>query len=275
MNWVIRMPISKFSEITKNFLGNYVYCLCSLINDERSLIYIGEGIEDRVFSHEKNNYSDMTAKGILISDILSQGGTIEKYILDCGMMNCKAVSGQDIAFHAENALINLAKLCNLPIANTQVGHGILKRAMLVDEVENLCLTDSIDFSVFDKDDRIMVYNYSFNSQKLFNSPSREENIKQDLLSWKIFFTNGTREAPKYICVVYRTIIQMFFSIEAELEEAFYECNPNKKYHKFAVKNIHTEGCEKYSYLIGKSLGDNIRINPKGVYQHLIYVYDEE
>ena len=253
------MPIAEFSEVTKKALGNYVYCLCSVINGEKKIFYIGEGVGNRVFDHEKNNYSDLTDKGIEISKILSTGGSIEKYILDCQMEDSKTVTGQSIAFHAENALINLAKLAGIEIFNTQVGHGILKRATLVDEVEAMFLTESINMNIFDNKDKVMIYVMKYNSQDLFHSPHRKELVTEYIKRMTIR-TTEERAIPQYLCVVYRSVFEMIFKLNAELLtiQPTRECG--RVSHHLQINDI--TPTTKYVEYIGRSFGDVIKRHAK-------------
>lgn len=261
------MSIKKFSEVTKKALGNYVYCLCSVIDGKRNVFYIGEGLGDRVFDHENNNYSDMTEKGIEISRIVSTGGTIEKYILDCQMENSTKISGQAIAFHAENALINLAKLSDLGIFNSQVGHGFPKRAMTVDEIEAFYVKDTITFDIFNLDDKVMIVRFPFSSQGVFNSVNSEEQIKIKLLSREIT-TKEDRELPFYICVVYRSIVQKIYKITAELKVVLPQREKGRTRHKIKITSI--ESTEKYTEFIGSSFG---KLTPPHGDTSPIFTYD--
>lgn len=261
------MPITRFSEVTKNALGNYVYCLCSLINGEKSIFYIGEGVGDRVFDHENNNYSDFTEKGIEISRILSSGGTIEKYILDCQMCNSTAIKGQAIAFHAENALINLAKLSGLNIFNTQVGHGFPKQAMTVDEIEAFFCNDSITFDIFDPADKVMIYRFPFSNQALFNAVDSELQIRNYFLTHQIVTKEG-RELPLYICVVYRSIFRKIYKVSSNLVTI--PPQKEKGRTRFKVNVVTLESTDKYADFIGKSFG---KLAPPHGTTSPIYTYD--
>ena len=253
------MPITEFSDVTKKALGNYVYCLCSVIEGERKIFYIGEGFGNRVFDHEKNNYSDFTDKGNEITRVLSVGGSIEKYILDCQMEDSKVVTGQSIAFHAENALINFAKLTGIDIFNTQVGHGILKRATLVDEIEAMFATESIDMNVFDDEDRVMIYVMDFSNQDLFHSPNRQDLVTDHIKRMPIR-TTEERDIPKYLCVVYRSVFEMIFELDAELLTIPPTRERGRVSHR--VKINETKPTTKYIEYIGRSFGDTIKRHAK-------------
>lgn len=245
------MPIDKFSEETKKALGNYVYCLCSVMDGQRNVIYIGEGRDDRVFDHEKKNYSDFTEKGIEISRILSEGGIIEKYILDCQMENSSKILGQTIAFHAENALINLAKLSNIGIHNSQVGHGFPKQAMTVDEIDAFFCSDSITYDIFDPADKVLIYRFPFNNQTLFNAVDSETKIKDFFLSHQIVTKEG-RELPLYICVVYRSIFRKLYRISSNLKVIPPQKEKGKTRYKVNIVTI--ESADKYTEFLGRSFG---------------------
>lgn len=263
------MPITQFSEETKKALGNYVYCLCYVIDGKRKVFYVGEGINDRVFDHEKKKYSDFTDKGCEISKVLSEGKVIEKFILDCQMTTSSKISGQSIAFHAENALINLAKLSNLGICNSQVGRGFPKRPMTVDEINAFFTKEAITFDIFAPEDKVMIYRYGYHNQSVFNSINVDETIRSRLTSCDIK-TKENRELPLHIAVVYRSILQKIYKVTTELIVVLPKNERGRTQYKLKITSI--ENTQKFNNCIGKSFG---KLAPPYGACNPIFTYDKK
>lgn len=201
-------PLSGFSPEVQAKLGFYVYCLCAESENERIVFYVGKGENDRVFEHEKKNYSDFTDKGIAISDYLAKGWKIGKYILDYGIEGSEANPGKAALF-AENALMNFARLTGCDLKNMQPGQGNLDHPAAVQEIEAMFSGREIDLSVFDPSDRVLIVkiNTAFHSAE-----EAAEKIGERI----ILHRNWTIK-PLYICAVQNLIFRYMFRLSGETE----------------------------------------------------------
>lgn len=140
------MEITEFTQDVIDFLGDYVYCLTVKYpgEDRECVFYIGKGKGNRVFEHEKNNDSDFTEKGFFITDAKEQKAEIKRYIIQCCMKRTGEISESEIALLTESALINFAKLQDVKLTNTADGHGVLKKAWLVEDIQNYYGKSAID-----------------------------------------------------------------------------------------------------------------------------------
>lgn len=98
MRMLFKKKIQKFSQVAKEKLKYYVYCLVD--PRTKKIFYIGKGKNDRVFYHVKSD--SKTDKGKLIKEIISTGKAPELYIVRHGLEEKEA-------FHVEGALIDLLK----------------------------------------------------------------------------------------------------------------------------------------------------------------------
>lgn len=143
----------------------YVYCLVDPNNNLP--FYVGKGINNRVFTHQKlamqrsdqmlkealDFESDKSLKLDKIVDILNTGKQIKSYIISYGLTEKEA-------FAVENAVINFLKVVQqVPLTNLVSGHG--SSCLTVEELErqfgyepvenNSILTDSLILAVKIKD----------------------------------------------------------------------------------------------------------------------------
>lgn len=127
---ITNFSTSTLKTINKDKLRKYyVYCLVDPNNNLP--FYVGKGINNRVFSHQKlamersnqklkeelDFESEKALKLDRIVDILKAGKQIESYIISYGLTEKEA-------FAAENAVINFLKVVqNVPLTNLISGHG--------------------------------------------------------------------------------------------------------------------------------------------------------
>lgn len=116
-----------FSDVVKRKLQNYVYALIDPRNSE--IFYIGKGIDDRVFKHEREkNFVVEGSKHCRIDSIKNSGKEIKKVIILHGLTKKEA-------FAAEAALINLMKyIAPDKLTNIVLGHHAAP-VMTVEEIE--------------------------------------------------------------------------------------------------------------------------------------------
>lgn len=131
--------IEEFSQITKENIGYYVYCLIDPRNEE--IFYIGKGCGSRVFAHQQEEGNN--PKNIRIQEIQNAGRDIEKYIIRYGLT-------EEEAFHLEAALIDIfsARIWSgRQLLNIMGGHHCLDHGMKsVAEVEAYFCVESINKS---------------------------------------------------------------------------------------------------------------------------------
>lgn len=123
--------MKEFSQAVLNYLDNkyYVYALV----DPRHagcVFYIGKGINNRVFQHERDNSQLETEKLNRIREIEASGREVEKHIIQCHLT-------EEEAFAAESALINLMNLGRSykVLTNVVSGHRTLNEAIKVETLE--------------------------------------------------------------------------------------------------------------------------------------------
>lgn len=194
--------ITEFSHDVKRYLNYYVYILIDPRNDE--IFYVGKGSGNRVFVHE--NELGVQEKDQRISDILSEGLEVKKYIVHSGMT-------EEAALAAEATLINLytTRKCfdEVNLTNVQIGHSVIAPCLSVEEYNRKFSGSSLTKDSFDEEDRIMLVNLSTDSIKLL---ATEEKVKERMKRRARVPEN--RELPKNILPVSRGVIVGAFKVVA-------------------------------------------------------------
>ncbi len=200
-------PLTVFSKEICEQLGYYVYCLCAESENERTVIYVGKGQNNRVFDHRNKNAGDFTKKGIAIWEYQEQGKEIREYILDYGIESTGDDSGKAALF-AENALMNFARLNGCPLQNSKAGEGSLDHPASVREIRNLLSGTEIRLSIFDPADRVLIV-------KTKKSPSSAAEAAEMLREREIVMRKSWTIKPLYICVVHDLIFRYLFRVSGE------------------------------------------------------------
>lgn len=219
------MEITEFTQDVIDFLGDYVYCLTvKYPGEERERVfYIGKGKGNRVFEHEKNNDTDFTKKGFFITDIKEQKGKIKKYIIQCCMKRTGEISESEIALLTESALINFAKLQDVELTNTADGHGVLKKAWLVEDIQNYYSKSAVNIRKEFNNFRIATITFPVTQNTEINSLlSYLKNKEFEMIKDNKFPIN-------LLCVIQSKVIRGVFEVSTDYH---HHTNNQGKYHLF-------------------------------------------
>ncbi len=141
--------LEEFSQITKENIGYYVYCLIDPRNNE--IFYIGKGCGSRVFAHQQEEGNN--PKNLRIKEIQKLGLNIKKYIIRYGLT-------EEESFHLEAALIDIlsANIWNTrQLLNIMGGHHCLDNGMKsVEEIEAYFCVEKINKE--DINDNVLIVN---------------------------------------------------------------------------------------------------------------------
>ena len=120
-----------FDQLVIEKLDFYVYCLIDPSNDEA--FYIGKGIGNRIFDHEKCAIKSKSSNLKLdrIREIKSRGDNVKMLILRHGI-------DEQTAFEIEASVIDFGLQCNLNFSNIVMGHDSSDRGLMtIDELNRL------------------------------------------------------------------------------------------------------------------------------------------
>ncbi len=128
--------MNAFSELTKESLKYYVYCLVD--PRDNKIFYIGKGKNDRIFQHAQGGIegSINSEKIDMIREIIESGKSVQYYILKHNIENEK------IAYEFESFLIEFMEFQDFShhfsLSNIQGGHhSFINGIQTVEELESI------------------------------------------------------------------------------------------------------------------------------------------
>lgn len=158
-----------FSELTKESLKLYIYCLVDP-RDEK-IFYIGKGSDDRVFQHSRGlaEKSITSEKIDLIKDIIQEGKAVQYYILKHGIDK----DNQNKAYEFESFLIEFMEFQgfahHFTLSNIQGGYNsLINGIQTVEELEAIYGSTEVPIEYFiNSDYKLLIIN--INKTKSYKS----------------------------------------------------------------------------------------------------------
>lgn len=202
-----------FSDLTIQKLGYYVYALID--SRDNSVFYIGKGIGNRVFEHEKEEGNAL--KHQKINEIKYAGFEVKKVIVLHGINEND--NAEKRAYTTEAALINLMRYINPKgLTNSVSGHHSFEGAMTVEQIENIYGAEILNPDDINPDDKVLTVKINV----LFDYSMDDENLKESIRGhWKV----KKNCDAKYIAGVYKGVIVGIYEIDkwysSEEESEFY------------------------------------------------------
>ena len=210
--------MENFSDLTIKKIGYYVYALID--PRDNSVFYIGKGIGNRVFEHEKEDGNAL--KNQKIAEIKNAGFEVKKVIILHGINEND--NAEKRAYTAESALINLMRYINPNgLTNSVSGHHSFEGAMTVEQIENIYGAEILKPEEINPDDKVLTVKINI----LFDYSMDEESLKDAIRGhWKV----KKNCDAKYIAGVYRGVIVGIFKIDkwySSDEDSEYYCRNNE------------------------------------------------
>ena len=210
--------MENFSDLTIQNLGYYVYALID--PRDNSVFYIGKGIGNRVFEHEKEDGNAL--KNQKITEIKNAGFEVKKVIILHGINEND--NEENRAYTTESALINLMKYINPNgLTNSVSGHHSFEGAMTVEQIENIYGAETLKPEDINPDDKVLTVKINI----LFDYSMDEESLKDAIRGhWKV----KKNCDAKHIAGVYRGVIVGIFRIDkwySSDEDGEYYCRNNE------------------------------------------------
>jgi len=224
-----------FSENSINDLKYYVYILVDP-RDER-IFYVGKGIGNRVFDHEKEIVS--SPKNDLINDILSHGLTVKKYIVHSGLKESEA-------YVAETVLNKFLRFMGYNLTNLQTAINLTEECCLVEEYDRLHSKESLNKDNFVDLHAFRVAFLNFNAISRKNTWSE---LEYEKTMQQYFGFHKQTELPSIVFVVRKGIIYSCYKVNSWRKEEKKSSTSQRTYSTFYIDKIDNDSnlLSKYRY----------------------------
>ena len=200
--------MNAFSELTKESLKYYVYCLVDPRDDK--IFYIGKGKNDRIFDHSRGILEKdfVTEKIEKIKEIINSGEKVQHYILKHNIENEKT------AYEFESFLIEFMEFPafshHFSLSNIQGGHhSFINGIQTVEELEAIYGSKEETLGYFEQTDyKLLVININ----KTMEPGSLYESTRS---SWKLVESRAKK--VDYVLSEYHGVIIDVFKPERWLK----------------------------------------------------------
>lgn len=207
-----------FSNLTIQKIGYYVYALVD--PRDNSVFYIGKGVGNRVFEHEKENLNGN--KSHKITEIKKAGFAVKKLIILHGIKNND--NAEKRAYTTEAALINLMRFIDPNgLTNSVSGHHSFEGAMTVEQIEKIYGAEELLPEEIDPKDKVLtvkinsLFDYSLDRDSLMDAIRGHWKVRENC-------------DAKYIAGVYKGVIVGIYKINNWLssdEMSNHYCRPDE------------------------------------------------
>ena len=207
-----------FSNLTIQKIGYYVYALVD--PRDNSVFYIGKGVGNRVFEHEKEDGNGNKSRKII--EIQKAGFAVKKIIILHGIRDNDGAEKR--AYTTESALINLMRFIDPNgLTNSVSGHHSFEGAMTVEQIENIYGAETLLPEEIVPEDKVLtvkinlLFDYSLDKESLMDAIRGHWKVRKNC-------------DAKYIAGVYKGVIVGIYKINNWLssdEKSNHYCRINE------------------------------------------------